>query len=91
MIKLKVLNIDKCNYILEGNNKVYNLALEFLGDRIPTINDIIYLSTKIIKEKNIYTFGPINGKYSKKNNVTEDELIKVITPNEEYYLQRYYG
>ena len=91
MIKLKVIDIDKCNYILEGNNNFYNVVIEFLGDKVPQINDIIYIPNKIIIEKNIYTYGPINSKYSKRVNVTEEELIKVITLNEEYYLQRYYG
>ena len=91
MIKLKIIHIDKCNYILEGNNKVYNLVVEFLGNKIPNINDILYISPKILREKNIYTYGPLKGPYCKNINVTEEELIKVITSNEEYYLQRYYG
>lgn len=91
MIKLKIIGIEEYNYILENNNNTCNLNIEFLGDKIPTINDIIYINEKILKEKNLYVYGPLNSKYSRNINVTEEELIKVITPNEEYYLQRYYG
>ena len=91
MIKLRIVDIDNCNYILEENNKLYNLVIEFLGNKIPNINDILYISSKILKEKNIYTYGPLKGRYCKNINITEEELIKVITTNEEYYLQRYYG
>lgn len=91
MIKLKVHRIEKYDYILETNNKTYKVNIEFLGDKKPTIDNIIYLPQKIIEEKNLYTYGPLNGKYCKNIDITEEELLKVITPNEEYYLQRYYG
>ena len=91
MIKLKIINIEKYNYILESNRKIYNLIIEKKKKKKPTINDIIYISSKILKEKNIYTYGPLKGQYCKNKNITEEELMKVITPNEEYYLQRYYG
>lgn len=91
MIKLKVINIEEYSYILETNNQTYNLNIEFLGDKIPKTNDIIYIDEKIIKEKNIYTYGPLNSKYSRNIDVSEEELIKVVAPKDEYYLQRYYG
>ena len=93
MIKLRIINIDNYNnYILEDNNKkIINLIIEFLGDKIPAVNDTIYINDKILKEKNLYTYGPLNSKYSKNIDITEEELIKIITAKEEYYLQRYYG
>jgi len=51
---------------------------------------IIYINDKILNERNLYAYGPLNGVYGKKNGVDEDELMKVVTDND-YYLQRYYG
>lgn len=91
MIKLTVIDIKEYTYIFSNNKKKYELNIEFLGEKVPNINDIIYISPKILEEKNIYTYGPLNSKYSKNIDVCEEEIIKVITPNMEYYLQRYYG
>lgn len=92
MLKTKVLRIEEYNnYVLECNNKIYNLTIEFLGDKVPKVNDVIYVNDKILEEVNLYTYGPLNSKYSKNINVNEEELIKVVTSDDAYYLQRYYG
>lgn len=91
MLKLKVLDIEEYNYVLENNNKRYRINLNFLGDKIPRINDLIYVDEFLIEEVNLYTYGPLNGKYAKKENVDYHEIMKVVSSNEEYYLQRYYG
>lgn len=89
MIKLKVMGIDMYNnYTLENNNNKYNLVINFYGDNIPTIGDFIYLPEEILENINIYNFGPINNNIS---TISEEEIIKIITKNKEYYLQRYYG
>lgn len=88
MIKLKIIDIDKYEYILEDkNNNKYNLNIEFyMCENMPKIGDYIYLNEKIIDKKNLYTFGPINN-----DKVTLDELIKIVSGNNSYYLKRYYG
>lgn len=91
MIKSKILEIENTNYTLEINNKTYNINLIFYGEKKPQINDIIYIPNKILKEVNIYSYGPLKSKYSINDNTKEEELMKVITLKEEYYLQRYYG
>ena len=91
MIKLTIIDIKEYTYIFSNNNKIYEVNIEFLGEKKPKINDIIYINSKILEEKNTYTYGPLNSKYSKNIDITEEELIKIITAKEEYYLQRYYG
>ena len=93
MIKLKIIDIKDYDYVLEdNNNKTYNLNIEFYGIKEnPKVDDYIYISKKLLREKNLYSFGPFNSIYVKLVNLTEDELIKVVTPKEEFYLKRYYG
>lgn len=93
MIGLKIAEVKKYNnYVfLDNNGRKFYINIEFLGDKIPKINDYIYIDDKILKIKNLYTFGPLNSIYSKNINIDEEELIKVVTKKEEYYLQRYYG
>lgn len=93
MIKLKIIDIKDYDYVLEdNNNKTYNLNIEFYGIKEnPKVDDYIYISKKLLREKNLYSFGPFNSIYGKLVNLTEDELIKVVTPKEEFYLKRYYG
>jgi len=91
MIKAKIIKVENTNYTLEINNKNYNIDIIFYGNKRPQINDIIYIPNKILKEINIYSYGPLKSKYSINNNTKEEEFIKVITQQEEYYLQRYYG
>lgn len=91
MIKLTIIDIKEYTYIFSKNNKIYEVNIEFLGEKKPKINDIIYINSKILEEKNIYTYGPLNSKYSKNINTNEEELLKIVSENEEYYLQRYYG
>ena len=88
MVKLKIVEKNGYDYVLEDiKGKKYNLNIDFyVNENIPKIGDHIYLNEKIVKEINIYTFGPING-----NKVKEDELIKIVSDDKEYYLQRYYG
>jgi len=91
MIKLTIIDIKEYTYIFSNNNKIYEVNIEFLGEKKPKINDIIYINSKILEEKNTYTYGPLNSKYSKNINTNEEELLKIVSENEEYYLQRYYG
>ena len=53
----------------------------------PKENDIIYLSEKILDENNLFTFADFNDR----NNLKEEEIIKIISSDEKYYLIRHYG
>jgi hypothetical protein len=92
VLKLNIIEIDNYDYKLrDKSNKEYTINIEFIDlDTKPVIGDYLYLPNKIVKEKNIYTFGPIGNKYSRKENI-EGEVIKVVTGIKEYYLQRCYG
>lgn len=84
--KLQIININRCNYtLLDNDNKQHEVSIIFYEFK-PQLNDYIYLDEKIIKEINIYNFGPIKDK-----NIKDEEIIKIIRNKEEYYLQRYYG
>ena len=91
MIKLTIVSIGESTYTLKSENKTYEVVIQFYGDKVPKVNDVIYIPSKILNEINIYAYGPLNSVYSKNMNATEEELIKVVTETEEYYLQRYYG
>lgn len=91
MIKLIIVSIEENIYTLKSENKTYEVVIQFYGDKVPKLNDIIYIPSKILNEVNIYAYGPLNSVYSKNIDTTEEELIKVVTEKEEYYLQRYYG
>ena len=84
MIKLKVINIEGYNYTLQKeNNKTITMNLEIYGNKQIEINNYIYIKKETLEEKNFFQYGPIFNK--------ENEIIKVLTDTEEYYLQRYYG
>ena len=90
MKKVKITNIEANLYTLQSDSITYELHITFIGDKKPEINDFLYIPSKILTEKNLYTYGPLNSKYSK-NIDSQEEYIIILTPNEEYYLQRYYG
>ena len=86
--KLRIINIDGYDYTLEdsrGNTIKKNI--EFYVENKPTIGSYIYMSEKVIKEKNIFAYGSINDY----KNIKEDEIIKIENNEEEVFLQRYYG
>lgn len=86
MVKLKILKKNDYDYTLENNNKKYNLNIEFYNIEV-NIGDYIYLSEKLLKDENLFSFGPIK----QEDNIKEEDIIKLIKDNKEYYLQRYYG
>jgi len=88
MKKVRIKKIEKCNYtLIDDNNNEYIKNIEFTGKYKPQEGDIIYLSDKILVEVNLFSFGDIYDKY----NVSVDDIIKVISDNDEYYLERQYG
>ena len=86
MIKLQIKSINNYNYILQSTNEdTYKLNIGFINiDKKPTVGDYLYLTDDVVLENNMYTYGPIYNQY-------KDDIIKVETQNDIYYLQRYYG
>ena len=48
MIKLKIKSADEyCNYVLENDNKTYEVNMNFMGINKPSIKDYIYMPEKV--------------------------------------------
>lgn len=99
MVKLKIMNIDKYTYNLkDAKENNYTLNLEFFDvEENPKIGDYIYISAELLNPRyegfsTSYTFGSLENKYGKDNiNLTDIDVIKVVTNNLEIYLKRLYG
>lgn len=99
MVKLKIMNIDKYTYNLkDAKENNYTLNLEFFDvEENPKIGDYIYISAELLNPKyegfsTSYAFGSLENKYGKDNiNLTDIDVIKVVTNNLEIYLKRLYG
>lgn len=90
MKKVQIKNINFTQYTLTDEKEEYIVSLEFLGEKKPKVGDVLYISDTILLEKNHYCFGSLGSVYSK-NDGNTDEIIKVVSEEGEYYLQRYYG
>lgn len=87
MIKLKIKNIDEyCNYVLESDNKVYEVNINFMDINKPSEGDYIYMPEKALKENVSLNFGPINN-----DNLNEDDIIVLSNKGNKIYLQRFFG
>lgn len=87
-VKLKIINIDNYDYVLQyEDGKIMTRNIQFYIDNKPKINDYIYILKDIINENNTLQYGYIND-FSKINN---NEIIKIVSFDNEYYYQRYYG
>ena len=91
LVKLEIIGIDDFNYILKSDKGTYSLLIEFHGNIVPNIGDYLYVTDKILGKRCLYAYGPLDGIYGKKKDINEDELMKIVTGGNEYYLQRYYG
>ncbi len=87
MKKVKIVEIGEYNYILDDGNKKYEKSIEFNSKYKPKINDVIYISENVLEEENLFAFGDL---YNDKK-VCEDDIIKIVSGNNEYYLLRLYG
>lgn len=88
MIKLMIKSKDEyANYLLDGNNKTYDVNINFMGVELPVVGDYIYISEKVLNEKVSLNYGLIDSE----NNINEDELMILVKNNKKIYLQRYYG
>ena len=87
MKRVRIINKNRYDYTLEDDdNKKYVLNIEFYQAEL-NVGDYIYISDKVLKEKNLFAFGPL----TEDKNIIEDDIIKVVQDNKEFYLQRYYG
>jgi hypothetical protein len=87
MKRVKIINKNRYDYTLEDDDKKeYVLNIEFYQAEL-NVGDYIYISDKVLKEKNLFAFGPL----MEDKNRTEDDIIKVVQSDKEFYLQRYYG
>lgn len=99
MVKLRIVNKNNYEYELKDEEqKTYNINIEFLGVEIePKIGDYIYISAELLNTRysgysNNYVFGELGNKYGKENiNLTDIDVIKVVTTEKEIYLKRLYG
>ena len=97
MKKLRILKVDKYDYILEDykNNK-YKFNIEFQGiEKFPKENDIIYIPNNLLNKNykeysNVYTFGNLDNNCGR-NIINEEDIIILIINNNKYYLKRLYG
>lgn len=86
MKKVTIKNINGCSYKLEdesGNTYIKDFILYV---EQPKENDIMLIPENILKETNIFNFGQVD-----ETNINKEELVKVITQEKEYYIQRIYG
>lgn len=99
MVKLKIMNIDKYTYNLkDAKENNYNLNLEFFDvEEKPKIGDDIYISAELLNPRyegfsTNYAFGTLEDKYGKDNiDLTDIDVIKIVTNKLEIYLKRLYG
>jgi len=86
--KLKIIDIDNYDYIFQyGDGKKITRNIEFYLDNKPKINDYLYIAEDIIKDNKPLQYGYINNL----NRISNSEIIKIESLNNEYYYQRYYG
>ena len=87
MKKIKIIKIDNYNYTLFDGKRIYEKNIELYSDKKIKVNDILYISEKILKENNLFAFSDL----FQDKNIEADDIIKVISNNDKYYLQRIYG
>lgn len=88
--KYKIKSIRDCIYILEDfKGKEIEKAIIFY-DIEPKVGDVLFIPQSVIKEQTIFNYGPIGSEYAKED-VNEEELIKLESNGVGTYLQRYYG
>ena len=87
MKKMIIQNIDNYDYTLTDNDNIYVLNIEFYSNNKPSVGDIIYISEKVLNEKNLFAFDEV---YDAKN-ISLDDLIRVIHDDKNIYFQRIYG
>lgn len=96
MIRLKIKEINNSLYVLEDiNNNVYELTIYFYDiDDKAQVNDYLYVQEKLLSKINhsIISLGVLDSIYGKViEEITDEDLVILITNNKNIYLKRYYG
>ena len=87
MIKLVLKSKDEyCNFVLESNDKTYEVNINFMNVELPSIGDTIYIPEKVLKDKVSLNYSIVDN-----SNIDEEELMVIVKNNNKVYLQRYYG
>lgn len=88
MKKLIVKNINNYDYtLIDNDNNIHVINIEFYSKLKPNIGDIIYLDDSLLTEVNLFSFDEFNDM----NNLDKKDIIKVVSKNGDYYLQRRFG
>ena len=96
MIRLKIKEINNSLYVLEDiNNNIYELTIYFydINDKAQ-VNDYLYMQEKLLSKINhsIISLGVLDSIYGKViEEITDEDLVILITNNKNIYLKRYYG
>lgn len=96
MIRLRIKEINNSLYVLEDiNNNVYELTIYFydINDKAQ-VNDYLYMQEKLLSKINhsIISLGVLDSMYGKViEEITDEDLVILITNNKNIYLKRYYG
>ena len=96
MIRLKIKEINNNLYILEDiNNNTYELIIYFydINEQVK-VNDYLYMQEKLLRKINhsIISLGVLDSMYGNViEDITDEDLVILITNNKKIYLKRYYG
>lgn len=96
MIRLKIKEINDNLYILEDiNNNIYELTIYFydINEQVK-VNDYLYMQEKLLRKINhsIISLGVLDSMYGNViEDITDEDLVILITTNKKIYLKRYYG
>lgn len=88
MIKALIINKGMHLYDVIYNNETYLLSINFIGVDIDFKEADIFLDKSLLIDKSKLNIGPLRKDYTSLN---EEDLIKINTPDNSYYLCRYYG
>ena len=96
MIRLRIKEINNSLYVLEDiNNNVYELTIYFYDiDNNVKVNDYLYMQERLLSKINhsIISLGVLDSMYGKViEEITDEDLVILITNNKNIYLKRYYG
>lgn len=97
MEKLVIKKINNFSYqLVDKNNQIYDVNLEFMGNYLPKENDIIYMDLKLLNEHQLLTFGPLEDIYGHSieqiiKNHEDSEIINIKNNEINVYLKRFYG
>lgn len=88
MIKALIINKGMHLYDVIYENKTYILSINFIGVDIKFLEADIYLDRSLLIDKSKLNIGPLSTDYA---SIKEEDLIKINTLDNSYYLCRYYG